>query len=85
VVISILKTMMSKMRTMKPMTPPPAPYCHELPWLVVTRVSSAIAKDSSANCKRVLSIAENIIVVSMVVARIVARIEVVLMLMKGKG
>lgn len=27
----VLKTMISRIRTMKPITPPPVPYCHELP------------------------------------------------------
>lgn len=30
----LLKTIISRIRTMKPTTPPPAPYCQLLPWFV---------------------------------------------------
>lgn len=46
---------------MKPRTPPPAPYCQALPWVVATTVSSAIAKDSKANWRITLRAAENMI------------------------
>ena len=48
---SILKTMISRISTMNPKSPPPAPYCQVLPWLLATRVSSAIAKEKRASCK----------------------------------
>lgn len=40
----IQKTMMSRMRTMNPTMPPPAPYCHVF-WVVVVEMGDAMAKE----------------------------------------
>jgi len=43
-----MNTMISRMRTMKPTTPPPAPYCHELPWDSVVMGAAAARANSES-------------------------------------
>jgi hypothetical protein len=47
----ILKTRMSRIRTMKPIKPPPLPYFQALPWVVALSVSSAITKEKKESCR----------------------------------
>ncbi len=50
----VLKTMISRIKTMKPRSPPPVPYFHALPWLwAVVSVSSAMAKDTRSRLRRI--------------------------------
>jgi hypothetical protein len=54
--------MISRIKTMKASTPPPEPYFHALS--VVVKVSSAMTREKMANCKRMLSVCENIFAIS---------------------
>lgn len=42
----VLNTRISKIKTMKPSTPPLVPYFQVLPWLLAVSVSSAMAKET---------------------------------------
>lgn len=48
----LLKTMISRTRTMKPRTPPPVPYCHAL-LLTSACMGAANAREKKKNCRRV--------------------------------
>jgi len=61
----VLQTMMSRIKTMKPMTPPPVPNFQASPWLLVLRVSSAITREIRANWRSMLSAFANILAVLM--------------------
>ena len=52
----ILKTIMSRIRTMKPIIPPPLPYFQALPWTVAMSVSSAIAKERRESWRSMLNV-----------------------------
>lgn len=47
----LLKTMISKTKTMKPIIPPPLPYFQALPWVVVS-MGAARAREKRANWRR---------------------------------
>jgi len=67
-----MNTKISRIKIMKPSTPPLVPYFQVLPWAVAVRVSSAIAKETS---KRLIMSEENM--VADVCAVAVASIEFV--------
>jgi hypothetical protein len=56
----VLKTRISRIKTIKPRTPPLVPYFQVLPWVVAERVSSATAKETR---RRLSRIEENIVAV----------------------
>jgi hypothetical protein len=62
---NVLNTKISRIKTMKPTTPPLVPYFQVLPWLVAANVSSAIAKEIS---RRLMKSDENIFAVVCAVA-----------------
>lgn len=45
---NILKTMISRTRTISPIIPPPVPYCHELPWPAAATCSTGAASARAA-------------------------------------
>lgn len=49
VVGDLLKTMISRIKTMKPTTPPPAPYCHVLPWWPSVMTGAAVTRENMRN------------------------------------
>jgi hypothetical protein len=48
----LLNTIISKIKTTKPRTPPPVPYFHALPCWAVETVSSARAKETRRRLRR---------------------------------
>jgi len=48
----VRNTRITKIKTMKPRTPPLVPYFQVLPWAVAKRVSSAMAKETRRRVKR---------------------------------
>lgn len=51
--VDILKTKISRIKTTKPMSPPPVPYFQELPCPLADTVSSAMAKETRRRLKRI--------------------------------
>jgi hypothetical protein len=49
----VLKTRISRIKTMKPRTPPLVPYFQVLSWVVAERVSSATAKETRRRLSRI--------------------------------
>jgi len=57
-----IQTMISRISTMKPRTPPPVPNFHALPWLWVVSVSSAMARERREKLRRRVRVDWNAIV-----------------------
>ena len=58
----VLNTRISRIKTMKPSTPPLVPYFQVLPWLLAVSVSSAMAKETR---RRLSTSEENIVAASL--------------------
>ena len=68
----VLNTKISRIKTMKPRTPPLVPYFQVLPWVVAASVSSAMAKET----RRRLSTSEENIVAAAFLRGFVNKIEI---------
>jgi hypothetical protein len=70
---SVLQTRMSRTRMMKPMIPPPVPYCHGLALVASTPPSArgaAKASDASQSWRKEMMVAENMAILVLLSFRI---------------